>query len=428
MKKIINTLIILTAIILYVYLMFFSNITLGTGKKELENVLLLAAPCFLLLFTSFEIKEIKPRNNILKIYLLLYLIIVIGFTCSNFRDSTLINNGIMERDINLIPFNSIINLLNHPLGLKFGLYNILGNFLMLVPLSVLLPLIDESFKRIWKFISMTFMISLFIECFQLITNLGSFDIDDILLNSFGAVFLYLIIFKTNIYKWFYNIFYKFNIPLKIANCFYYLILLFIVIIDVFYINLIYVKYKESKIDFSNMICEISEKTYIGTFGNYNYYSKCKLSGYIIRGVQTLSPNELLESIGENIEKYAAELKLIKEDAITNVEVSLSKGVFKIIKNEDFQQIYLVDIDRISYLKNGIECIIDKEIPLDETCHANLTDVYKMDLNKGYIIYKGTYYNKLSCITGKYIDSKSIDYIVPLDYKLNADSCEILRKL
>ena len=52
----------------------------------------------------------------------------------------------------------------------------------------------------------------------------------------------------------------------------------------------------------------------------------------------------------------------------------------------------------------------------------------MDLNKGYIIYKGTYYNKLSCITGKYIDSKSIDYIVPLDYKLNADSCEILRKL
>ena len=46
----------------------------------------------------------------------------------------------------------MIDMLNSPLGLKFALYNIIGNFLMLTPLSVLIPLISDKFKKISKFI------------------------------------------------------------------------------------------------------------------------------------------------------------------------------------------------------------------------------------------------------------------------------------
>ena len=68
-KKYINYVIIFISIIYYIYLMFFSNVTLDTGKKELENMIILAIPCFILLFYSFNLKSKKERRNILSIYL-----------------------------------------------------------------------------------------------------------------------------------------------------------------------------------------------------------------------------------------------------------------------------------------------------------------------------------------------------------------------
>ena len=95
-KKYINILVIIISILLYVYMMFFSEIILDTGKKELENILLLALPCFMLLFYSFSISNKLVRKRILIIYLIFYLLAMIGFTFANFRDNILIDNGIME--------------------------------------------------------------------------------------------------------------------------------------------------------------------------------------------------------------------------------------------------------------------------------------------------------------------------------------------
>ena len=74
-KKYINYAIVFISIIYYIYLMFFSNVTLGTGKKELENMIMLIIPCFMLLFysdsdnhTKIDIYYQKRAKNLIKLY------------------------------------------------------------------------------------------------------------------------------------------------------------------------------------------------------------------------------------------------------------------------------------------------------------------------------------------------------------------------
>ena len=427
-KKYINYVIIFISIIYYIYLMFFSNVTLDTGKKELENMIILAIPCFILLFYSFNLKSKKERRNILSIYLIFYILAVVGFTFANFRDNVLIDAGISERGFNLIPFSSINQMLNSPLGLKVGLYNVLGNFFMLTPLAVLLPLINDKFKKVINYLIIIVLCSLSIEISQFITKIGSFDIDDLILNMGGTFIIFLIITKTKLINYLYKLFYEVNISKKVVNIIYYILLAILFIIYVWYSSLIYIRYQEQKVDFSNLVCESNEKTYIGTFGKYNYYSECKFEGYVKRGNEIIFTNDLLSRFGQNIDNYTKQLKLIKEEAITNVEVKLLKGNKKIIYNTENHKKYLIDIESISYYKNGVECIIKDTLPSNDNkdCSADLVTVTKSNLNKGYVISEGEYYNELSCVTGMYSDTKYVDYIVPKDYKLDENSCSKMK--
>lgn len=165
------------------------------------------------------------------------------------------------------------------------------------------------------------------------------------------------------------------------------------------------------------------KTYIGTIGKYNYYSKCEFNGYVKRGNENIIVVDLIKRFGQDIDKYTKELKLLKEEAITNVEVKLSPGTKKLIYDIDNHKKYLIDIERISYYKNGVECVIENSLPLNnKDCSANLVAVKKSDLNKGYVISEGDYYNELSCVTDVYYGAKYKDYIVPKDFELDENSC------
>ena len=200
-----------------------------------------------------------------------------------------------------------------------------------------------------------------------------------------------------------------------------------ILVIVCYISLIYQREQEKKVDFSNLGCSINEKTYLGTSGRYNYYSECKLEGFVIRGNEKIFVNDLVKRFSSNIEEYSDELKLIKEEAITNIEVKLSKGVKKLVDDDGKTQKYLIDIDMISYFKNGVECIIEDSFPSDDKdCSAELVTVTKHDTNNGYVIQEGDYFNVLSCTTGMYSDLKVIDYYVPVDYELNENSCSELK--
>jgi len=64
-----------------------------------------------------------------------------------------------------------------------------GNFIMLFPLGIYLPLLYRKFRKFTGFFAVlliSFLVSLGIEILQLATNYRSTDVDDVLLNTLGA--------------------------------------------------------------------------------------------------------------------------------------------------------------------------------------------------------------------------------------------------
>jgi glycopeptide antibiotics resistance protein len=72
-------------------------------------------------------------------------------------------------------------------------YNLLGNLLGFIPLGILLPLALPFFRRWWAFLPAALLVPLGFETLQLITGLGIFDVDDLLLNTAGAVAGYILL-------------------------------------------------------------------------------------------------------------------------------------------------------------------------------------------------------------------------------------------
>ncbi len=92
---------------------------------------------------------------------------------------------------NLVPFNTINKfLVVENFNYKVWIINLLGNIGVFIPFGILLPMVfgNKSIKLLIIFESG--LITL--ETLQLLTRRGSFDVDDIILNTIGALTGYLI--------------------------------------------------------------------------------------------------------------------------------------------------------------------------------------------------------------------------------------------
>lgn len=63
--------------------------------------------------------------------------------------------------------------------------NLVGNVLLFIPAGWLLPTIFKPFRGYFKFFLLCTLLILAVELVQLLTLLGYFDIDDVILNLFG---------------------------------------------------------------------------------------------------------------------------------------------------------------------------------------------------------------------------------------------------
>ena len=100
---------------------------------------------------------------------------------------------------NLIPFVEIKRFWKYreQLG-AFALFtNIFGNILGFVPFGFILPVILPRFRNGFLIILSGFSVSLTVETIQLITKVGCFDVDDLILNTLGAAAGYLFFFICN---------------------------------------------------------------------------------------------------------------------------------------------------------------------------------------------------------------------------------------
>lgn len=78
------------------------------------------------------------------------------------------------------------------LGIKAFLLNVIGNIIGFMPFSFFIPIISRRCKYWYNTIILSFLLSLSIETAQLIFKVGSFDVDDLFLNTLGGVLGYLL--------------------------------------------------------------------------------------------------------------------------------------------------------------------------------------------------------------------------------------------
>lgn len=73
------------------------------------------------------------------------------------------------------------------LGMKAFLLNTVGNVACFMPFGFILPLISRRGGRWYNTFLLSFLFSLLIETIQLVFRVGSFDVDDMFLNTMGGI-------------------------------------------------------------------------------------------------------------------------------------------------------------------------------------------------------------------------------------------------
>jgi glycopeptide antibiotics resistance protein len=69
--------------------------------------------------------------------------------------------------------------------------NLAGNVVGFVPFGFILPLLTKRFQKFKAVTLATFSLSLAFEVIQLIFEFGSFDVDDLILNTLGGILGYI---------------------------------------------------------------------------------------------------------------------------------------------------------------------------------------------------------------------------------------------
>lgn len=155
-----------------------------------------------LLFIKKENNQ-KLKKNITWILFILYIIFLLSTIVY-----TKLTTGAIYPELNiksnLVPFTSIIETITLLLTKTQGFYYIFDylilDIILFIPLGLFLPILFPKTKKIKNFILICLTISIIKELFQLLLNVGMFNIDDIILNLSGAIISYTI-FKNLLSKY-----------------------------------------------------------------------------------------------------------------------------------------------------------------------------------------------------------------------------------
>lgn len=77
------------------------------------------------------------------------------------------------------------------LGMEAFFLNVVGNVAAFVPFGFFLPIVSRRGRKWYNTTCLGFGMSLCIETVQLVCKVGSFDVDDLLLNTIGSIAGYI---------------------------------------------------------------------------------------------------------------------------------------------------------------------------------------------------------------------------------------------
>lgn len=140
----------------------------------------------------------KINDKILKwikiVVFILYISVLVYFLF--FADMYGRTSGSTNYRYNLTPFKEIKRFIMY--SDKLGVYtvceNLIGNVVAFLPFGIFLPILTNHKLKFFSVTMFTFDLTLLIELTQLICKVGSFDVDDIILNTLGGMLGYLMFF------------------------------------------------------------------------------------------------------------------------------------------------------------------------------------------------------------------------------------------
>lgn len=175
----------------YLYMILFHNVTF------IYSIVYLSLLSIYVFISGISINDKKEYKRNINIYIMIYILCLISILFLVGRPSIRISNSWYISE--LIPFKTIIS------QLKYGsineiVRNIIGNLCLFIPLSFLLILKDNKYKNILRQTLIVLPSILMTELLQMITSVGVFDIDDIILNYLGVLLFIIIMNIVNIDK------------------------------------------------------------------------------------------------------------------------------------------------------------------------------------------------------------------------------------
>ena len=173
-------------------------------------------------------ENVYKSNSIL--YIILFMILLFTITFIIGRPKLEFYNWCYRGQY--FPFNTIVSQFKYASSISI-LKNIVGNSIMLIPLSFLLMIRNKKFNNIFKQAFIVLPIIIFIEILQAYTHTGTFDIDDILLNYMGTLIFTFLITRFNIIDKIRDLFYTdFRLNNKVKDIIFYLVLIMVIIYDI----------------------------------------------------------------------------------------------------------------------------------------------------------------------------------------------------
>ncbi|MEH7545554.1 VanZ family protein [Bacillus sp. AFS076308] len=101
-------------------------------------------------------------------------------------------DGYHWRDNNFVPFKTIyFYMYLADINLIIRIENLVGNIIGFAPFGFILPLLSKGFQKLSTVTITTFILSLTFETIQLVFEFGSFDVDDLILNTLGGILGYI---------------------------------------------------------------------------------------------------------------------------------------------------------------------------------------------------------------------------------------------
>lgn len=198
MKHLVKKLIVLIPVLILAFLFFKGRYHNESPMGGLRGRAGLALGLLIMFIVMFAIAYSRKQEDFFQIFIqssfFIYVFMVLTLTGYFLLFKELASHGWWDKISHRIETKEHVNVQPFLMFKQFKISSkqVLGNFIMLLPLGIFVPLL---FRRLSGFIPVfiiCLLVSVCIELMQLITSYRSTDVDDVILNTSGAVVGYVL--------------------------------------------------------------------------------------------------------------------------------------------------------------------------------------------------------------------------------------------